>query len=223
MGRGGGKDSGLTARASGRFPAGGGRPRDGSDDAKAGPDGRPRQGPSFGRGADHGGRGSPHAPPSTSLPDMLAKPDRPEAWLRGPVPEIAPALQPVAHSLIQLREDLPPLLESLTPEQLWARPGGSASIGYHAIHLAGTLDRLATYARGDALNEMQVADLKAERAADTARPPKPEIVRLVTGAIDAALLNVGSYFEDDLYTHREVGRAKLPSTTIGLLFHAAEH
>jgi hypothetical protein len=150
-------------------------------------------------------------------------PDRPEAWLRGPVPEIAPALQPVAHSLIQLREDLPPLLESLTPEQLWARPGGSASIGYHAIHLAGTLDRLATYARGDALNEMQVADLKAERAADTARPPKPEIVRLVSGAIDAALRNVGTFFEDDLYTHREVGRAKLPSTTLGLLFHAAEH
>jgi len=150
-------------------------------------------------------------------------PERPEAWLRGPVPEIAPALQPVAHSLIQVREDLPPLLESLTPEQFWARPGRSGSIGYHAIHLAGTIDRLTTYARGDALSEMQVADLKAERVADTTRPPIAEIVRLVTGAIDAALHDVRTFHEVDLYSHREVGRAKLPSTTLGLLFHAAEH
>jgi len=150
-------------------------------------------------------------------------PERPEVWLRGPVPEIAPALQPVAHSLITLREDLPPLLESLTPEQVWARPGGSASIGYHAIHLAGTLDRLTTYARGDALNEMQIADLKAERVVDKSRPPVAEIARLVAGALDSALRDVGTFFEDDLYTHRDVGRAKLPSTTLGLLFHAAEH
>lgn len=154
---------------------------------------------------------------------MPVKPELPEPWLRGPVPEIAPALQPVAHSFIQTREDLPPLLESLTPEQLWARPGASASIGYHAVHLAGTIDRLTTYARGEALNEMQVSDLKAERTVDTSRPPLSEIVRLVTAAIDAALRDVGTFFEDDLYTHREVGRAKLPSTTLGLLFHAAEH
>ena len=150
-------------------------------------------------------------------------PDRPEAWLRGPVPEIAPALQPVAHSLIQLREDLPPLLKSLTPEQVWAKPGGSASIGYHAIHLAGTLDRLTTYARGEALNEMQVADLKAERVVDSSRPPVTEIVRLVTTAIDTTLRHVGTFHEVDLLNHREVGRAKLPSTVLGLLFHAAEH
>lgn len=150
-------------------------------------------------------------------------PERHEAWLRGPVPEIPPALQPVAHSFIQVREDLPPLLESLTPEQIWARPGGSASIGYHAIHLAGTIDRLTTYARGDALNDTQVSDLKAERSADTARPPLPEIVRLVIGALDAALRDVSTFHEADLYMHREVGRAKPPSTTLGLLFHAAEH
>lgn len=147
----------------------------------------------------------------------------PEVWLRGPVPEIAPALQPVAHSLLQVREDLPPLLESLTAAQLWARPGGSASIGYHAVHLAGSLDRLTTYARGEKLSETQFADLKAERAVDASPRPVGEIVRLVTGAIDAALRDLGTYFEDDLFTPREVGRAKLPSTVLGLLAHAAEH
>jgi len=146
-----------------------------------------------------------------------------EAWLRGPVPEIAPALQPVAHSLIQVREDLPSLLESLTVDQLWARPGGSASIGFHAIHLAGSLDRLATYARGEALSEVQRADLKSERSIDSARPPVAELVRLVERTIEAALRDLATYFEDDLYTPRKVGRAKLPSTVLGLLAHAAEH
>ena len=36
----------------------------------------------------------------------------------------------VAHALLQLAEDLPPLLASLTHEQIWARPGASASIGF---------------------------------------------------------------------------------------------
>lgn len=148
---------------------------------------------------------------------------QPEAWLRGPVPDIAPALQPVAHALIQVREDLPPLLESLGEEVLWARPGGSASIGFHAAHLAGSLDRLTTYARGEELSAVQVADLKAERAVDAARPSGRELARLVVEAIDAALHDLGTYFEDDLFTPREVGRAKLPATVLGLLFHAAEH
>lgn len=148
---------------------------------------------------------------------------QPEAWLRGPVPDIAPGLQPVAHALIQVREDLPPLLESLGEDVLWARPGGSASIGFHAAHLAGSLDRLATYARGEELSAVQVADLKAERTLDAARPSGRELARLVTGAIDAALRDLATYFEDDLFTPREVGRAKLPATVLGLLFHAAEH
>lgn len=150
-------------------------------------------------------------------------PSPPEVWLRGPVPEIAPALQPVAHALLQVREDLPPLLASLAPGQLWARPGGSASIGFHAFHLAGSLDRLTTYARGESLSAVQKADLKAERTVDDARPAVAELVQLVTRTVDAALHDLTTYFEDDLFTPREVGRARLPATVLGLLFHAAEH
>lgn len=148
---------------------------------------------------------------------------RPEVWLRGQVPEIAPALQPVAHSLLQVREDLPSLLGALTPAQLWARPGGSASIGFHAVHLAGALDRLTTYARGEALSEVQLADLKAEQTLDQTRPRAGELVRLVEGALDAALRDLATYHEDDVFAFREVGRAKLPSNVLGLLSHAAEH
>ena len=76
-----------------------------------------------------------------------------EVWLRGPVPGIQPALQPVAHALLQVAEDLPPVLEKLTPEQVWMRPGRSAAIGFHLAHLTGSLDRLFTYARGEALSK----------------------------------------------------------------------
>src|SRR5688572_6883060 len=68
---------------------------------------------------------------------QMAKP--PEVWLRGPVDGIPPALQPVAHALLQVREDLPVLLQTLTHDQLWARPGNSAPIGFHVVHLAGSL------------------------------------------------------------------------------------
>ncbi|MCC6348912.1 MAG: DinB family protein [Candidatus Eisenbacteria bacterium] len=159
---------------------------------------------------------------TAKAPASPGKP-RPEVWLRGPVPELPPALQPVAHSLLQVREDLPPLLASLSDERIWARPGGSASIGYHAAHLAGSLVRLATYARGESLSAAQLADLEAERNVDAARPERAELVRRVNEAIESVLHDLSTYFEDDLFTPREVGRAKLPSTVIGLLSHAAEH
>ena len=85
----------------------------------------------------------------------------PEVWLRGPLPGYAPELQPVAHALLQAHEDLE-RAASLPAEQLEARPGKSASIGYHLRHLAGSLDRLTTYARGEQLSDAQMTALRAE-------------------------------------------------------------
>jgi hypothetical protein len=147
----------------------------------------------------------------------------PEAWLRGPLPGIEPLLQPVAHALVQVREDLPPLLESLAPGQLWASPGGSAPIGFHAAHLAGSLDRLVTYARGEALSDAQREALRAEALLAAGREDGAALARRVTGAIDAALHDLAAFRADDVLAVRDVGRAKLPSNVLGLLFHAAEH
>ena len=46
----------------------------------------------------------------------------PEVWLRGPLPDYLDELQPVAHSLLQVREELG-RVASLPSAQLWARPG----------------------------------------------------------------------------------------------------
>jgi hypothetical protein len=83
-----------------------------------------------------------------------------EAWLSGPVPGVPPLLQPVAHMLLHTKDDARVALEGLTPEQVWARPGSGASVGYHVRHLIGALDRLLTYALGGALDQQQMAYLK---------------------------------------------------------------
>jgi uncharacterized damage-inducible protein DinB len=145
----------------------------------------------------------------------------PEVWLRGPLPDVIPELQPVAHSLLQVREEIM-AAASLAPEQLWARPGGAASIGFHLMHLAGSLDRLLTYARGNALNAAQRAALAAEAAEDKSQTASA-LVDATLGAIDRALAQVRGTPLCTLDETREVGRARLPSTVLGLLFHAAEH
>jgi uncharacterized damage-inducible protein DinB len=144
-------------------------------------------------------------------------------WLRGPIPGIQPALQPVAHAIIQVAEETPEVLQPLSLEQIWARPGGSASIGFHIAHLCGSLDRLFTYARGESLSARQQEILAAERTIDAARPSPPDLLNLLSSTVAAALQHLGTVAPESLYQPREVGRARLPSNTIGLLFHAAEH
>ncbi|HLT45940.1 MAG TPA: DinB family protein [Rubricoccaceae bacterium] len=146
----------------------------------------------------------------------------PEVWLRGPVPGVAPALQPVAHALLQAREDVERLALPLTPEELWQMPGGAASIGFHLRHMAGSLDRLLTYARGEALTEAQRAALAVEKDV-TPEVDAGALVAEVHAAIDRALEQVRRTPEAALDAPRAVGRAGLPSTVRGLLAHAAEH
>src|SRR5687767_11216843 len=145
----------------------------------------------------------------------------PEVWLRGAVPGVPPLLQPVAHSLLQCREEVAACLPGLTAAQLAARPGGAASIAYHVRHAIGSLDRLLTYARGRQLSDEQWAHLKAERNADGAAAE--ELVAAFDAAIARALEQVRDTDEATLVETRVVGRKQLPSTVIGLLFHAAEH
>jgi hypothetical protein len=150
-------------------------------------------------------------------------PEPPEVWLRGPVPDIPPLLQPVAHALLQAVEEVRRVVGPLSPSHLWARPGGAASVGFHIRHAAGSLDRLFTYARGEALSVEQRAFLAAE--AEPGSPPA-EAAALVTAferQAGHALAQLRDTQESKLLEARGVGRLQLPSTVIGLLVHAAEH
>lgn len=145
-----------------------------------------------------------------------------EAWLRGPVPGIDPLLQPVAHALIQAREDVERFVPTVPPEALWSRPHGAASAGFHLLHLAGALDRLFTYARGETLSDMQKIALKAE-SVDHSELEGAALIARVANAVNVALEQLRTTDIATLTEERRVGRTAQPSTVIGLLFHAAEH
>src|SRR6185436_9025449 len=120
---------------------------------------------------------------------------------------------------MQVREEIAGAA-TIPGNKLWTKPGGAASIGFHLLHLAGSLDRLLTYARGKTLNAAQRAALEAEAHEDAASRPE-DLVRLALEAIDAAIVQVRTTPLCTLDEAREVGRGRLPSTVLGLLFHAA--
>jgi hypothetical protein len=146
-----------------------------------------------------------------------------EAWQRGPVPGFEPLLLPVVHALTQVREDLERLAVDVPSQHVWSRPGGAASIGFHARHAGGALDRLFTYARGESLSEGQRIAAREEGVAGDPPAPLSSVVAEVARIIDAAFEQLKATTKDSLLDERKVGRAGLPSTVIGLLFHAAEH
>ena len=145
-----------------------------------------------------------------------------EWWQRGPIEGVPAMLQPVAHILLQVRESVLELVPGLTEAQWNARPGGVASAAFHVRHIPGVIDRLFTYARGEALTPDQFAALRAEgdplSAADV-----PRALDVLGARIDVALAELRTIDPSALADFREVGRAKLPSTVIGCLVHGAEH
>ena len=153
----------------------------------------------------------------------MTNPEPPEVWLRGPIPEIPPLLQPVAHALLQAEEEVRRIVSPLPAAHLWARPGGAASVGFHVRHAAGSLDRLFTYARGEGLSAEQRAFLAAEGEPGSPPAQAAALAAAFEQQVGRALAQLQGTRESTLLETRGVGRLQLPSTVLGLLFHAAEH
>ena len=147
----------------------------------------------------------------------------PEVWLRGPLPDVIPVLQPAAHALLQSAEDIERTAASLTIDELWTRPGGAASAAFHLLHIAGSIDRLLTYARGEQLDEVQRKALAAEDEPGDPPADAHALARQATSSIGRALDAIRAATSNSIGEPRGVGRANLPSTLGGLLFHIAEH
>ena len=147
---------------------------------------------------------------------------RPEVWLRGPVEGVDPLLMPAAHALLQTMEDAEQATAHLTTEELWQRAGAAAPVGFHLKHLAGSTDRLLTYARGERLNDVQKAALADEKSPGTPPADAATLLATLRSAIDAAVDQLRRTDPATLSEPRPVGRAAA-STVLGLLFHTAEH
>ncbi|MFP5079633.1 DinB family protein [Pedobacter sp. JCM 36344] len=146
-----------------------------------------------------------------------------EVWQRGPLPNIIPMLQPVAHALLQAREEINEYMDSYPVQLLWVRPAGMASVGFHLQHLTGVLDRVFTYAIGKPLSNFQFEQL-AEEGSDSINGYQViDLVERFNRQVDIAMEQLMTTDGDTLTQYRGVGRGGLPSTVIGLLVHAAEH
>ena len=145
-----------------------------------------------------------------------------EWWQRGPIDGIPAVLQPIAHILLQVRESVGEIVDPLTEQEWNARPEGIASAAFHVRHIAGVIDRLFTYARGNALSAAQFAAIQSEGhellAADVAT-----VLAALSARVDAAVAELRTIDVTTLTDVRGVGRAQLPSTVIGCLVHGAEH
>ena len=147
----------------------------------------------------------------------------PEAWLRGPIDGIPNLLQPAAHAFVLAREDVATATSGLTADRLWQRPNGITPIGFHLAHLAGATGRLLAYAKGVPLTDAQKTFMLYEREVMNTRPALEKLTHDWHAAIDDAMAQLAATAESTLTEPRTIGRAQLPTTVIGAIFHAAEH
>jgi hypothetical protein len=148
--------------------------------------------------------------------------DQLEVWMRGPISGISPFLQPVAHALLQIDEDIQKQLTDEIEPYLWIRPFEMANIAFHVQHIAGVIQRIVIYSKGEYLTEEELQEIKLEGIQN------PEINNEVLKdrlheVIEQTLTYLKSIDPNTLADERFLGRKKIPTTQIGLLFHAAEH
>jgi hypothetical protein len=146
-----------------------------------------------------------------------------EVWLRGPIEGVPALLQPVAHTLLQSREEVTTMMQNFPEIFLWVKPARMASPAFHLQHLTGILDRLFTYARGEMLSPAQLEYLSLEGKETNHAPGLDALVANFHKQVDVALAQLRTTNEATLTDSRGVGRAQIPSTVIGVLSHAAEH
>jgi hypothetical protein len=146
----------------------------------------------------------------------------PEYWLRGPVADVPQLLQPVAHALLQARDEINEMLTDFPNELLWEKPGGNASPAFHLQHIPGVLDRLFTYVDNKQLSQQQMDYLAAEGK----QVGGITVIALLTNLntqVDNSIAILKTIRPEAITEARGVGRKQLPSSVMGLLFHAAEH
>lgn len=148
---------------------------------------------------------------------------QPEVWLRGPVPGLNPFLQPVAHALLQAREEINAIMKGFPTSLLWVRPAGLASPGFHLQHITGVLQRLFTYAAGEQLSSAQLTYLRNEGVQGAIEISVEDLLHALNAQVEEAIITLQQTAESLLTEKRGVGRSQLPSTVLGLYFHAAEH
>jgi hypothetical protein len=153
------------------------------------------------------------------MPETLPEP-RPEPWMRGIVPGIDPVIGHLLRASEHIREDLERAVTPLTVEQLWAKPNGMTSAGFHAKHLAGSTERLSTYLEGNQLTGEQIAAMKAEgQGTESAQ----DLIAMVHQSLSRYEDLIRALSPAQFGEVREIGRKRLQTTAVSVAIHIAEH
>ena len=150
----------------------------------------------------------------------LIRSSLPEPWLRGMLTEVPAVGRGVLHALELALEDAKKWCSDLSDERMHERPADLPSIAFQLRHVAGSLDRLLTYAEGRALSEEQLQALKAE---GNSEGTTNELLSELEAAISRGSMRVRSLASEDPSLPRTVGSKRLPTTLGGLLVHIADH
>ena len=145
---------------------------------------------------------------------------QPEPWLRATLGEVPVVARAAIHALQLAKEDLHRWASPLTEEELDAGPFSLPSVGFHLRHIAGSLDRLLTYAENRELAPHQIAFLKSEL--DSTGHPRASFADF-DKALEQSEARIRLLAIADLNEKREVGGKKLPTTVGSLLVHVADH
>lgn len=152
--------------------------------------------------------------------DKKLQVNSPEPWLRGTLSEVPLVARAAIHALQLASEDLHRWADELTDEELDQRPFELAPVAFHLRHIAGSLDRLLTYAEGRQLSSKQVAFLKNELGASAERE---SLFEKLDSALQQSANRIRALGSTDLSEKRAVGSRRLPTTVGSLLVHVADH
>jgi DinB superfamily len=158
--------------------------------------------------------------PADSVEPGPVEPGSIEPWLRGPLEGIHPLVAPTVYAYLQALEDLAHWTDGLSDAQIWSRPHGLAPVGFQLRHIAGSVERLTTYLRGEQLTSKQ---LEAARSEMLPGPGRAALLEMVTRSLLDSEQVIRSLDPATLTDARAVGRQQLPATVAGLVVHLAEH
>jgi hypothetical protein len=108
----------------------------------------------------------------------------------------------------------------LSDAELHARPLGLTPFAFHVRHIAHSLDRLLTYAEGEALNVIQRGALNVELEPGMSGEA---LLAEFGAALREAEGRIRALPVEELESVQYVGAKRLPATLGGLLVHLADH
>ena len=143
-----------------------------------------------------------------------------EPWMEGGITDVDPIRAAVLYSFRHALRDITEWIARVDEQDLPMRHGRLASAAFQVRHIAGSIDRLITYAAGQQLSETQLEQLRQEEGRPATRAT---LLEELGAALSSAEARIRSFDPASYSDIREIGRRRVPVPLGVLLVHIAEH